>query len=416
MAPKKMTRGVANKTNQEVVPSGVNVSETQSVRVEESSGNSATLPEPQGSGSVDVLTELVSDPSLSPASEFSEAEEEDVARVPREKSVEPESRGVPSSTSDEEPPTWAKLWMAHTAEQQRKAEERHRVTLEEMTKAMIQNQEANSRPKIPKTPPYSVQKLKKDATLGEVEDWLSGLQEVNQTLAPNQPDRFYVMWASNQMTQAMSKTWRSHKVAKGLEDPTFEELKSFLRKEHAGPGQRKKETVANLLSLKPVENEDPLEFMNEYQNLLFRIEERRRPGECFEATRIVNLFPNWLQREYMRQDVVEFEKVEDVCYKMSKFWRAGYKEPKKSEPIKERRETKKAGKKAVEPAAGPKCYACGKMGHISRGCPSSKSLVKRKGPEGGKAHEYESRKPKVQKTGQFKPAEYSSSVEGSGKE
>ncbi|KAL5601330.1 uncharacterized protein BROUX77_005579 [Berkeleyomyces rouxiae] len=166
----KMTRGVANKTNQEVIPSGVNVSETQPVRAEESSGNSATFPEPQGSGSTDVHTELVSDPSLSPASEFSEEEEEDVARVPREKSVEPESRGVPSSTSDEEPPTWAKLWMAHTAEQQRKAEERHRVTLKEMTKAMIQNQEANSRPKIPKTPPYSVQKLKKDATLGEVED------------------------------------------------------------------------------------------------------------------------------------------------------------------------------------------------------------------------------------------------------
>ncbi|KAL5627946.1 hypothetical protein BROUX41_002694 [Berkeleyomyces rouxiae] len=95
---------------------------------------------------------------------------------------------------------------ASKTNQERKTDERHRTTLEEMTKAMIKNQEANSRPKIPKTPPYSVQKLKKDATLGEVEDWLSGLQEVNQMLAPNQPDRFYVMWASNQMTQAMSKT------------------------------------------------------------------------------------------------------------------------------------------------------------------------------------------------------------------
>ncbi|KAL5596884.1 hypothetical protein BROUX41_006432 [Berkeleyomyces rouxiae] len=169
---------------------------------------------------------------------------------------------------------------------------------------------------------------------------------------------------------------------------------ALVPKEHVNPLQRRMDAVKLLLSLTAKKNEDPLVFLTEYQRRLFLLEARSRPNDKFEAVRIVGCFPDWLQREFMMQSVVEFESVEEVCYTLNRLWLASFrvteaknakptdKEQQQAEQAKERRKLKKARRKAAKSAVAPQCYGCRKFGHMERSCPFQDVVKKRLSPKG----------------------------------
>ncbi|KAL5598488.1 uncharacterized protein BROUX77_006322 [Berkeleyomyces rouxiae] len=239
---------------------------------------------------------------------------------------------LPTIAPGEEPSgsfaIWAQTLFAQVAEQTEKAEQRQQKALEradqrqkealdQMAKTFRDSQEAAWKHKIPKAPAYSVQKLKLDAAIGEVEHWLVGIQEVNAAMAPDQPDRFYVVWAVAPMHTTLQNSWRGHSKAKGLVNPTFKQLASFLRKEHASPRQRIKETIDALKALTPKEDEDPLTFHTAYQNYVSLLGPTYAPTGNYEVYCFLNRFPNWLQREFMKVEDHKMGTVEEVAYTLS---------------------------------------------------------------------------------------------------
>ncbi|KAL5621250.1 hypothetical protein BROUX41_006720 [Berkeleyomyces rouxiae] len=117
-----------------------------------------------------------------------------------------------SSSSDDEDqvqeacPKWAQNLILQLATQAGKAKRRQSEALDQMVKVFSDSQEAAQRHKIPKAPTYSVQKLKLEATVGEVEDWIAGIIEVNATMAPGQPDRYYVVVSACRKIFALAQT------------------------------------------------------------------------------------------------------------------------------------------------------------------------------------------------------------------
>ncbi|KAL5601262.1 uncharacterized protein BROUX77_005573 [Berkeleyomyces rouxiae] len=336
-----------------------------------------------------------------------------------------------SSSDDEEQvqeacPKWAQNLILQLATQAGKAERRQSEALDQMVKVFSDSQEAAQRRKIPKAPTYSVQKLKLEATVGEVEDWIAGIIEVNATMAPGQPDRYYVVWAVAQMQAHLQNSWRGHRKAKGLDNPTFEDLASFLRKEHSNPGQRIKDTIDALENLSPREDEDPLTHFTSYQNYVSLLGPKYAPMGRYEVFRFLGKFPGWLQREFTKQEKWKVDTVEEVAYALHRLWKSSYRTLKGKKTEENDRKartrkreyaepTKKAWKKTHDQSEGVQCFGCGKMGHYKSNCPT-KRVEKRRTQDDGRGTRVEAKRPKVQQTSRLKPAEIFSSSEDSGNE
>lgn len=136
----------------------------------------------------------------------------------------------------------------------------------------IQELERGSRPQplVYKSPRYCIETLTEKATPTEVLDWCQAISDGNESCTANIPDRTKVQWALYYTEPSLQKLWRQHAVS--MEDPSLNDLFSFVKRDHQFPEVQESQIRWDLRNLRQ-KDRTPDQLRGEWYSLQQRLGE-----------------------------------------------------------------------------------------------------------------------------------------------
>lgn len=120
-----------------------------------------------------------------------------------------------------------------------------------------------SRPKEYERPPrYPCDILKEEASGVLVDDWIFAVQSAND-MRTSATHFQKILWATTHISKTLQTQWRNH--SKMMEDPSWEDFTSFLRKQHVDPETREIELRDELMTLRQTAEQSPTDHFDAWR-------------------------------------------------------------------------------------------------------------------------------------------------------
>ncbi|KPM33905.1 hypothetical protein AK830_g12666, partial [Neonectria ditissima] len=156
--------------------------------------------------------------------------------------------------------------MADQREEERRARaaqrEEDRRFQERLVEQLV-SRPSPSRPKEYERPPrYPCDILKEEASGVLVDDWIFAVQSAND-MRTSATHFQKILWATTHISKTLQTQWRNH--SKMMEDPSWEDFTSFLRKQHVDPETREIELRDELMTLRQTAEQSPTDHFDAWR-------------------------------------------------------------------------------------------------------------------------------------------------------
>lgn len=174
----------------------------------------------------------------------------------------------------------------------------------------------------PRPPTYNVRKLSPTSTSAEIEDWIEGIEDGNQTRR-NASDHQLIQWTPIKADDKIATSWRAFCAAlmdnEGKKrSGSWKEFPSYVRKEHIAPEYHELEIREQLFKMQQGFDENPWTLWERYQANHQRIGRTVAGSEDWAYDFFFRLRRE--VRQYFRKHGIPIKDPAEVALKASGWW------------------------------------------------------------------------------------------------
>ncbi|KAK6714455.1 hypothetical protein SNK04_005396 [Fusarium graminearum] len=261
-------------------------------------------------------------------------------------------------------------------------------------------------------PNYNCKVLDKDATPIQVDDWIKAVEAAN-SLRPTSTIQQRIEWSLSRLGSEKQTEWRHHVAGLEKGEPEWEDLISFVKRQHVDPALQERYTRDQLMRIRMEREESPLHYYARWRALHDSLGTLNIDDDATLGHQYWYKLPTQIKKELDKM-TVNFKSAKDIAHKAeriglyfgddaqfqkrkqsnfpeerpskyaSQLWKHGQRsaQSQQSSSSQKKNFLSHTRKENQSRDASPnsqrshgsgnsttKCFACGDWGHISPKCP-----------------------------------------------